>query len=380
MVNQQRPSGRDDFDIAFVCALKREFDAVSLIFDEFWDDGGDQYGRGHGDHNHYVTGRIGKFNVVATLLGIGKINSASATASLRSSYPNVKLALLVGICGGVPSVGGQQVRFGDVIIGTTVVQHDFGTQMQDEFIRKDTPEADLSPAPKDIRNLLATFETDLGRDRLRDRSASFLAQLQRNASLKKREEKYRSPDVAASQALTMTEYQPNRTIEIPAPAIFLGHVASGDTVMRSQKHRDELVKEHGVISFEMEGAGAWQELPCVIVKGVCDFSDEGKTKDWQDYAAATAASTSKAILERYIRTDKPPGRSTTASDLLTTAMAGDTYTGKVEGKKGVSQGTEMEITTSSSQPPRNFRQDGSHFGADVKAVGDIRQGNKMKFS
>lgn len=381
MTNQQRPASRDDFDIAIICALKLEFDAVSLVFDEFWDDGGDQYGRAHGDSNAYVTGRIGKFNVVATLLGMGKINSTSATVSLRSSYPNVKLAILVGICGGIPSVGGQQVRFGDVVISTNVVQHDFGTQRSDEFIRKNTPEADLGPAPKDIRNLLATFETVLGRERLRDRSASSLAELRRNASLKDREEKYMNPGVAASQALTMSGYQPNRAVETPAPAIFLGHVASGDTVMMSQKRRDELVKEHGVISFEMEGAGAWQELPCIVVKGVCDFSDENKTKDWQNYAAATAASTSKAILEGYIRTESPPGRGTAASDPPITAIFGrETYAGKVEGKKNVSQGTYMEIKSSSGQPPRNFHHDGSHFGSDVKADGNIRQGNKIKFS
>jgi hypothetical protein len=54
----------------------------------------------------------------------------------------------------------------------------------------------------------------------------------------------------------------------------------------------------------MEGAGVWDEVLCIVVKGVYDYADSHKLKDWQNFAAATAASASKAILERYIQTDK----------------------------------------------------------------------------
>ena len=40
-----------------------------------------------------------------------------------------------------------------------------------------------------------------------------------------------------------------------------------------------------------------------MVKGVCDYADSHKNKKWQDFAAATAASVVKALLERYIKTD-----------------------------------------------------------------------------
>ena len=63
-----RPSRREDFEIAIVCALPLEYDAVSLLFDEFWDGEGDQYGRAAGDVNYYTTGCIGKHNVVLALL------------------------------------------------------------------------------------------------------------------------------------------------------------------------------------------------------------------------------------------------------------------------------------------------------------------------
>ncbi len=55
----------------------------------------------------------------------------------------------------------------------------------------------------------------------------------------------------------------------------------------------------------MEGAGAWDEIPCIIIEGICDYADSRKNKVWQPFAAATAASATKAVLERYAVTDDP---------------------------------------------------------------------------
>lgn len=40
-----RPSCREDFEIAIICALPLEYNAVALLFDEFWDRNGDLFGR-----------------------------------------------------------------------------------------------------------------------------------------------------------------------------------------------------------------------------------------------------------------------------------------------------------------------------------------------
>ena len=88
------------------------------------------------------------------------------------------------------------------------------------------------------------------------------------------------------------------------PVLYIGAVASGDTVMRSAGHRDTIAQQENVIAFEMEGAGIWEEVPGLVVKGVSDYADCHKHKGWQDFAAATAASAAKAILERYIQTDR----------------------------------------------------------------------------
>jgi nucleoside phosphorylase len=46
----------------------------------------------------------------------------------------------------------------------------------------------------------------------------------------------------------------------------------------------------------MEAAGLMDVFPCLVIRGICDYSDSHKNKNWQEYAAATAASYAREIL------------------------------------------------------------------------------------
>ncbi|KAJ5777337.1 hypothetical protein N7520_000583 [Penicillium odoratum] len=46
----------------------------------------------------------------------------------------------------------------------------------------------------------------------------------------------------------------------------------------------------------MEAAGLMDNFPCLVIRGICDYSDSHKNKQWQDYAAATAAAYGKELL------------------------------------------------------------------------------------
>jgi hypothetical protein len=37
-------------------------------------------------------------------------------------------------------------------------------------------------------------------------------------------------------------------------------------------------------------------LPCLVIRGVCDYADSHKNKQWQAYAAGTAAAYAKELL------------------------------------------------------------------------------------
>ncbi|TLD33125.1 hypothetical protein PspLS_01592, partial [Pyricularia sp. CBS 133598] len=84
------------------------------------------------------------------------------------------------------------------------------------------------------------------------------------------------------------------------PWCIFGIVGSESFVMRSAEDRNSIAAKEGVMLFEMEGAGVWDNLPCVIVKAACDYVDSHKTKLWQPYAAATAAACMNAFLSQWV--------------------------------------------------------------------------------
>lgn len=48
--------------------------------------------------------------------------------------------------------------------------------------------------------------------------------------------------------------------------------------MKDALIRDALAKEHGVLCFEMEAAGLMTHFPCLVIRGICDYSDTRKDK------------------------------------------------------------------------------------------------------
>ncbi|KAF3926779.1 hypothetical protein ABW21_db0208984 [Orbilia brochopaga] len=350
----RRPSSRDEFEIAIICALPLEYDAVTCLVDEFWDENGDVYGRAADDQNHYTTGRIDKYNVVLALLpGMGKANAASVASQFRSSYRGLQLALLVGICGGVPfNTHDEEILLGDVIISGSIVEYDLGRRFANEFRRKNTFHESLGRANTDVRSFITTLGTALYLKRLQARTAYHLQSLQKKFPLGRYdypgvdEDKLFDPACrhkhhpvfrctvcdqctqishsVCEEALLKSlcsdlqcdegQLVQRKRLEskrkqsdinaIQEPKIHFGPVASGDTVMRSGQDRDSIALREKVIAFEMEGAGVWDNLSCIIIKGVCDYADSHKNKRWQNFAAATAASVMKAVLERYSQRDK----------------------------------------------------------------------------
>jgi hypothetical protein len=80
------------------------------------------------------------------------------------------------------------------------------------------------------------------------------------------------------------------------PVVHYGLIASGDQVMRHGATRDRLGRELDVLCFDMEAAGLMDSFPCLVVRGICDYADSHKNKQWQPYAAAAAAAYAKELL------------------------------------------------------------------------------------
>ena len=89
-------------------------------------------------------------------------------------------------------------------------------------------------------------------------------------------------------------YRPEREQEV---VVHYGTIASGNRVMKSNRVRDLLSSElGGVLCFEMEAAGLMNVFSCLVIRGICDYSDSHKARSWQHYASATAAACAKEIL------------------------------------------------------------------------------------
>lgn len=339
------PKHRRDFDLAVICALQLEADAVEELFDCFWDEDCDRYGKAPGDHNAYRTGAIGNHNVVlAYMPGIGKGHGASVASSFRSSFPGIRLALIVGICGGVPSRADKDIFLGDVIISDDIVAYDFGRRFPAGFRRKDTT---TSPTPNfEVQAFLNKLKSRKGRGHLVDRTHHHLSTLQNRNSdyyspgrdldrlfeptyhhqhhgsskcrkCKKNELCEKAQEATCeslkcdSKRLVVRPYlSPNGT------DIHFGRMASGDTVMKSSEDRDRIAAEENVIAFEMEGAGICNNLPCIVVKGVCDYADSHKDKIWQRYTAAAAAACMKSLLEQWAIVDQSKGDNRKHADFI----------------------------------------------------------------
>lgn len=333
-----RPQTRDEFEIAIICALPHEADAVEALFDEKYASFSRIYGKHDRDPNVYANGRLGQHHVVLCCMpGMGTRTAASVASSLRISYPRIRLALLVGICGVAPFPGGVEIMMGDVIISDSVIEYDLGSLYPDGFRRKSGVKDTLGRPDQDIRTLIASLRTHSGRSELQQQIFQHLRSLQSqpggeqwqypgaaqdvlfNASYRHKHYKRDSgttcicfrckeashpvcdeaikQDCASLGCAGTPVYRRRHGLEAGSPRVHIGSFASANSVMKSGIHRDKLVESEEIIAFEMEGAGVWDSLPCVIIKGACDYADSHKSDKWQSFAAATGASGAKAFLE-----------------------------------------------------------------------------------
>ena len=300
-----------------MCSCQRL--AVVALFYPRWDDDERPYDKAAGDPNAYSTGAVGRHNVVLVHMpGMGKASAAAVAANCRASFPNIKLALIVGVCGVVPFRPGSsetaETVLGDVIISDGVVQYDLGRRLPKQFVTKDTLLDALGRPNTEIRALLAKLKGLHERKMLQGKMAGYMDVLRGKPELAAAypgaaqdrlfEATYRHVRDGKSCEECACDGKLVRRTRLEQgdgqPAVQFGLIASGDTVMKSGKRRDDIARKAGVIGFEMEGAGVWDIFPCVVIKGACDYADSHKNKVWQRYAAATAAACMKAFLGYWV--------------------------------------------------------------------------------
>lgn len=333
--------GIESYMVGIICALPLERTAVELMLDETHAAIDTPYG----DYNVYTYGRIGTHNVVIASLGFGTYGTVSAAGvanDLRRSFPHLKYTLMVGIGGGVPRLGrdGVDIRLGDIVVGCTngaptIINYTLGKDLSGAFeIRSQLGEppdllsravaalktqhqisdptylhhlADMLEKkpwfndPKlqeDYFNLLDTEDNLFAADTLHPAYEHDCSTCL-NASI------FRQPRYLRRHGLPDAKFIRKRQDgSADYPTVFFGSLGSADTLMKSGTRRDAVYamiqqqRNAKILCFEMEASGIVKGWPCLVIRGICDYSDSHKNDHWQNFAAATAAAYAKDLLIR----------------------------------------------------------------------------------
>ncbi|KAI9672643.1 MAG: hypothetical protein M1831_000078 [Alyxoria varia] len=289
---------REDYKVAIVCALPCEVEACRLSLDQVHDA---LRLSPNSTRKNYILGSIGSQNVVIASLphgNYGPLSAATVSAQLEYDFTSIESRLLVGVAGGVPDLNRsspQDIRLGDVVVSTPtkkspgVVTHDSGTIVQapqgQVFQRTGTS----NQPPQNLLMIVTTLRGSQAA--LQQSMAAHINQI-REVS-----EDFRNiprPD----------EMQDNL---IDSGYI---HKDSGSRCdkdcERHRIHRDErkrtshmsstVQRSCGALCFDMEAGGVMNNRQYLIIRGIADYADSHKNKDWQPYAAATAAAYAKELI------------------------------------------------------------------------------------
>lgn len=296
-----------EYAVGWICAITAEFVAAQAFLDQ-------EHPRpsslARNDNNSYALGSIGPHKVVIAVLPKCEYGIASAATVARDmlhSFPNVRFGLMVGVGDGAPSPE-HDIRLGDVVVSTRdgsrggVFQYDYGKAIQNQaFVAMGS----LNQPPQSLLTALSALEARYDKDGHR---------LNQNVDIAlnriKKRKKYCRPLVADRlYQPTFTHPQdsaegcsrvcgddpahlivrPERDEDQDDPAIHHGIIASANTLMKDALVRDKLAAERDILCFEMEAAGLMNHFPCLVIRGICDYSDTHKNNDWQGFAAMMAA-------------------------------------------------------------------------------------------
>ncbi|RHZ60776.1 hypothetical protein CDV55_105026 [Aspergillus turcosus] len=313
----------DRYTVGWICALHEEHIAAVALLDEVHEDPDSV---SPNDINNYTLGKVGKHYVVIVVLPDGKYgtcSAASATRDLLQNFPSIRIGLMVGVGGGAPSPN-HDIRLGDIVVskpgqGTGgVIQLDFGKAIQDQNF---LPTGFLNQPPLFLLTAVNGLKTKYKIDghQLKETIAGVLEKkprLQKDYSRPNpdTDKLYRSSVVhppgngvtcvgVCDDSPSALVLRPQRTEHEDNPMIHYGLIASSNRLIKDAFIRDKLAAEKDVLCFEMEAAGLMDHFPCLVIRGICDYSDSHKNKEWQGYAAMAAAAYAKDLLSKI-----PPSR------------------------------------------------------------------------
>ncbi|KAL2808652.1 WD40-repeat-containing domain protein [Aspergillus granulosus] len=290
------------YTVAWIAPLEIEVQAARHMLDKVHSGG---FPVGPGDDYLFHAGEIHGHNVVIATFAAGQrygTNSATSLAShVKKFFPNLWFGLLVGVAAGLPNHScspPRDIRLGDVIVAYSppsgdppaIVPYGLGKQ-------KGGDDFELLCNGRHLPQTERIVGSAIGKIKAEKRDTQVILGYYR--SIAETATQFPDPGQENDLLYLSDDNQPvprQHRPDAERTRVWYGSIGSGDRLLKSRRHRDAIRDKYNVIGLEMEAAGVLNEIPVGNIRGVCDYGDEQKNKDWQPYAAAMAAAFAKAVL------------------------------------------------------------------------------------
>ena len=219
----------------------------------------------------FWVGHLHGRDVVAVLSRIGKVAAATTTTLLLTEL-GVTQVVFTGVAGGL----GAGVRVGDVVVASSLIQHDMDASPL--FPRFELPGLGLGRLPTSAA--------------LTDLVVRVVSEVLSPASL------------AEGGALSGVHLA---ALGLGQPQVHQGLIISGDQFIHAAATCDALrVALPDALAVEMEGAAVAQvchdfDVPCAIIRTISDRADDDAHIDFPRFISAVASHYSLAIVEALLR-------------------------------------------------------------------------------
>jgi adenosylhomocysteine nucleosidase len=210
---------------------------------------------------HFTEGILNGRKVVVAQTGIGKVNAAVTTTLLVEHFEPQEI-IFTGIAGGI----NPKLAPGDLVIGTKVAHHDFGTLTPDSMLRRPT----RNPATMQENPLYFTSDSSLVR----------LA-------------------VATGKKIKLEPFVHEGKQQVPT--IITGTIVTGDVFVSSSGATQQLRQKMNADATEMEGAAVaqvcWQQqVPFVIIRSVSDNAGNSAYSDIKSFYQSAARNSAHLVM------------------------------------------------------------------------------------
>ncbi|KAL4951759.1 hypothetical protein BDW69DRAFT_186071 [Aspergillus filifer] len=290
------------YTVAWIAPLEIEVQAAKHMLDKVHTGG---FPVGPGDDYLFYAGEIHGHNVVIATFAAGQQYGTSSATSLaihiKKFFPNLWFGLLVGVAAGLPNLScspARDIRLGDVIIAYSppggdypaIIPYGLGKQKGDGGFELLCNGHSLRPTERIVGSAIAKIKAE------RQEAQVILGHYR---DIPETATKFPDPGqendlhyLSSNNLLVPRQRRP----DAERTRVWYGSIGSGDQLLKSSRDRDELRDRYNVIGLEMEAAGVMNEIPVGNIRGVCDYGDERKNKEWQPYAAVMAAAFAKTVL------------------------------------------------------------------------------------